>query len=146
MDSLGQDVVYISGRKRPPGEMNGKSGNLNNVAAQLYPKGMFVPGTELIAVFDADQVRPRLPTACRGGSCIGLHARPMNAKVLRAAERSCHPAMRLSTSCCLAATNLLHGSLACMASIGSTVVSPVICSPTGVPHACMVLPAIPGRS
>ena len=58
VDSLGQDVVYVSGRKRPPGEMNGKSGNLNNVAAQLYPKGMFVPGTELIAVFDADQVQP----------------------------------------------------------------------------------------
>ena len=56
MDSLGQDVVYVSGRKRPPGEMNGKSGNLNNVAAQLYPKGTFIPGTELIAVFDADQV------------------------------------------------------------------------------------------
>ena len=56
VDSLGQDVVYVSGRRRPPGEMNGKSGNLNNVAAQLYPKGTFIPGTELIAVFDADQV------------------------------------------------------------------------------------------
>ena len=61
MDSLGPDVVYVSGRKRPPGEMNGKSGNLNNVAAQLYPKGMFVPGTELIAVFDADQARSVCP-------------------------------------------------------------------------------------
>lgn len=56
MDSLGADVVYVSGRKRPPGEMNGKSGNLNNVCAQMYPKGTHVPGTELVAVFDADQV------------------------------------------------------------------------------------------
>ena len=56
VDSLGADVAYVSGRKRAPGEMNGKSGNLNNVCAQLYPKGMVVPGTELVAVFDADQV------------------------------------------------------------------------------------------
>ena len=57
VDSLGSEVVYVSGRKRPPGEMNGKSGNLNNTCAQLYPKGSYVPGTELVAVFDADQVR-----------------------------------------------------------------------------------------
>ena len=35
--SLGPDVVYVSGRYRKKGEMNGKSGNLNNVARQLYP-------------------------------------------------------------------------------------------------------------
>ena len=55
---LGSGFVYVSGRKRPPGEMNGKSGNLNNCAAQLYPKGVDIPGTEIIAVFDADQARP----------------------------------------------------------------------------------------
>ena len=55
VDSLGADVVYVSGRKRPPGEMNGKSGNINNVCAQLYPKGTVVPGNELICIFDADQ-------------------------------------------------------------------------------------------
>ena len=37
MNLLGPDVVYVSGRYRKKGEMNGKSGNLNNVARQLYP-------------------------------------------------------------------------------------------------------------
>ena len=36
--------------------MNGKSGNMNNVLAQVYPTGCYIPGNELIAVFDADQV------------------------------------------------------------------------------------------
>lgn len=36
--TLGPDVVYVSGRIRKKGEMNGKSGNLNNVARQIYPK------------------------------------------------------------------------------------------------------------
>ncbi len=44
----GEDVVYVSGRARPPGEMNGKSGNLNFCASQLYPKA-----------------RPRLPACAR---------------------------------------------------------------------------------
>ncbi len=62
VDSLGADVVYVSGRKRPPGEMNGKSGNINNVCSQLYPLGSIVPGHELICIFDADQARsPRAP-------------------------------------------------------------------------------------
>lgn len=56
VDTLGSDVVYVSGRKRPPGEMNGKSGNINNVCSQLYPPGTVVPGNELICIFDADQV------------------------------------------------------------------------------------------
>ncbi len=34
---LGPEAVYVSGRQRPKGEMNGKSGNLNNCARQLYP-------------------------------------------------------------------------------------------------------------
>lgn len=36
--------------------MNGKSGNINNVCSQMYPPGTRVPGSELICVFDADQV------------------------------------------------------------------------------------------
>ena len=31
-------MVYVSGRKRPEGEMNGKSGNINNCCSQIYPK------------------------------------------------------------------------------------------------------------
>ena len=53
------DVVYVSGRKRKPGEMNGKSCNLNNCLKQIYPKnpkqGM-ISMREVICVFDADQV------------------------------------------------------------------------------------------
>ena len=56
VDSLGADVVYVSGRKRPAGEMNGKSGNLNNAISQVYPRGTQVPGNELVCIFDADQV------------------------------------------------------------------------------------------
>lgn len=56
IESLGPDYVYVSGRSRPKGEMNGKSGNLNNACAQLYPAGVPIPGTELICVFDADQI------------------------------------------------------------------------------------------
>ena len=35
--------------------MNGKSGNLNSCAAQLYPSGCLVPSSELICILDADQ-------------------------------------------------------------------------------------------
>ena len=62
--SLSADVVYVSGRKREPGEMNGKSGNINNVCSQLYPHGCHVPGTELVCIFDADQVWPKSQAAC----------------------------------------------------------------------------------
>jgi cellulose synthase/poly-beta-1,6-N-acetylglucosamine synthase-like glycosyltransferase len=57
--SLGDPTqfVYVSGRERKKGEMNGKSANLNNVCSQLYPKEVaVVPGNELVCVFDADQV------------------------------------------------------------------------------------------
>ena len=54
--SLGTGFVYVSGRARPAGEVNGKSGNLNNVCRQLYPDGVAIPGSELVCVFDADQV------------------------------------------------------------------------------------------
>ena len=53
---MGPELVYVSGRKRPVGEMNGKSGNLNNVARQLYPEGCVIPTNELLCIFDADQV------------------------------------------------------------------------------------------
>jgi cellulose synthase/poly-beta-1,6-N-acetylglucosamine synthase-like glycosyltransferase len=53
---LGPDVVYVSGRKRPPGESNGKSGNLNNALSQIYPDGCKIPITEVVCVMDADQV------------------------------------------------------------------------------------------
>ena len=55
---MGPDLVYVSGRQRPVGEMNGKSGNLNNVFRQLYPEGCTIPTNELLCVFDADQVWP----------------------------------------------------------------------------------------
>ncbi len=72
VDSLGSDVVYVSGRKRPPGEMNGKSGNINNVCSQLYPPGTVVPGNELMCIFDADQVDPSLETCHAYASSIYL--------------------------------------------------------------------------
>ena len=56
---MGKEVVYVSGRVRAPGEMNGKSGNLNNCLGQIYPKEFAIPGNEVICVFDADQVAKR---------------------------------------------------------------------------------------
>ncbi len=50
----------MSGRKRDPGEMNGKSGNINNCCSQIYPKGTKIPPNELVCIFDADQVRETL--------------------------------------------------------------------------------------
>ena len=51
-------VIYVSGRKRETGEMNGKSGNINNCCAQIYPRGVKIPSNELVCIFDADQARP----------------------------------------------------------------------------------------
>ncbi len=70
---LGPDVVYVSGRKRPAGESNGKSGNLNNALSQIYPEGSKIPGTEVVCVMDADQVWPQLLAAGvpRAHSCCG---------------------------------------------------------------------------
>ena len=48
-------VVYVSGRKREAGEMNGKSGNINNCCSQIYPRGVKIPSNELVCIFDADQ-------------------------------------------------------------------------------------------
>lgn len=58
-ESMGKEVVYVSGRVRAPGEMNGKSGNLNNCLGQIYPKEFAIPGNEVVCVFDADQVAKR---------------------------------------------------------------------------------------
>ena len=37
--------------------MNGKSANINSCARAIYPEGHAVPLTEVVCVFDADQVR-----------------------------------------------------------------------------------------
>ena len=54
------DPWAVIARQRPKGEMNGKSGNLNNAISQIYPEGVPIPGNEVLAIFDADQV----PSAC----------------------------------------------------------------------------------
>ena len=58
MKALGPGYVYVSGRTRAKGESNGKSGNLNNVFAQIYPADheLDIPGNEVLCIFDADQV------------------------------------------------------------------------------------------
>jgi cellulose synthase/poly-beta-1,6-N-acetylglucosamine synthase-like glycosyltransferase len=54
--SLGNpSTVYVSGRKRSKGEVNGKSGNVNNAMRQLYPAGVPIPLEEVICLLDADQ-------------------------------------------------------------------------------------------
>ena len=55
-EAAGDDVVYVSGRARAAGEMNGKSANLNNCARHIYPEGCAIPPSELVCIFDADQV------------------------------------------------------------------------------------------
>ena len=54
---MGPEIVYVSGRIRAEGEMNGKSANLNNCLSHLYPDGCRVPANEIVCIFDADQVR-----------------------------------------------------------------------------------------
>ncbi len=58
------ELVYVSGRVRSPGEINGKSGNLNNALNLIYPPGQEIPLDEVICVFDADQARI---TSCSHG-------------------------------------------------------------------------------
>ncbi|KAK9857954.1 hypothetical protein WJX84_008696, partial [Apatococcus fuscideae] len=53
---MGSEMVYVSGRRRAPGEMNGKSANLNNAMRQIYPEGVPIPLNEMVCIFDADQV------------------------------------------------------------------------------------------
>ena len=74
--SLGPSVTYVSGRRREAGEMNGKSGNLNNCLSQVYPEGVPIPPQEVVCVFDADQVGPErrpvlLPCWCAWSSSSG---------------------------------------------------------------------------
>ena len=45
---MGPDLQYVSGRTRGPGEMNGKSSNLNNCLEQIYPAGCIIPHNELV--------------------------------------------------------------------------------------------------
>lgn len=54
--SLVQNTLHLTKIVAVAGEMNGKSGNINNVCAHLYPPGTRVPGSELVCVFDSDQV------------------------------------------------------------------------------------------
>ena len=39
LQGLGPEVVYVSGRVRRQGEMNGKSGNINNCCSPDLPRG-----------------------------------------------------------------------------------------------------------
>jgi hypothetical protein len=50
---------YVSGRTRLPGEINGKSANLNNALCNIIYNNYddrlgVIPATELVVVFDAD--------------------------------------------------------------------------------------------
>ena len=56
-EQMGPEIVYVSGRTRAEGEMNGKSANLNNCLSHLYPDSCRVPANEIVCIFDADQVR-----------------------------------------------------------------------------------------
>lgn len=68
--ALAPHVRACSGRKRAKGEMNGKSCNINNAVRQIYPEGRAIPLTEVVCVFDADQVGGRV-LGCRGGCSLG---------------------------------------------------------------------------
>lgn len=52
------DCRYVSSRTRAPGEINGKSGNLNNALRNViykdYESPADIPPEELVVVFDAD--------------------------------------------------------------------------------------------
>ena len=63
---MGPDIIYVSGRMRKPGEMNGKSANLNNCLSHIYPVGTPIPPNEITCIFDADQVRVLCRPAERG--------------------------------------------------------------------------------
>lgn len=97
---MGKEVVYVSGRVRAPGEMNGKSGNMNNALNQIYPKEYAIPGNELVCVFDADQVAKRdfflktLPYFDAGKAC--------------SAFRLCHPSFRQPCALCSLPFPLAH--------------------------------------
>ena len=64
MHLKGAGHVYVAGRVRQPGEMNGKSGNLNNVLTQLYGD-LPIPGNEILCILDADMVSLTCPSQCK---------------------------------------------------------------------------------
>ena len=43
LDVSSPELMYVSGRARPAGEINGKSGNLNNALNLIYPPGVPIP-------------------------------------------------------------------------------------------------------
>lgn len=53
---LGPDVMYVTGRPKEKGEINGKSSNLNNCLQMIYPPGITIPNTEILFILDADMV------------------------------------------------------------------------------------------
>ena len=114
--AMGPSVVYVSGRRRAAGEMNGKSGNLNNCMTQIYPEGEPVPYNELICVFDADQVLPYLLQPCGCRMSIPFPPRARSAAVQMS---SCWPAgHQMAVDCSLSeialAPVLKHGACPCL--------------------------------
>ena len=74
MHSKGPGYIYVAGRVRQPGEMNGKSGNLNNVLMQLYGD-LPIPGNEILCILDADMVSDRIsrpPKFCKQELCAKI--------------------------------------------------------------------------
>lgn len=93
--SLGPSVTYVSGRRREAGEMNGKSGNLNNCLQQIYPEGVPVPPTELVAIFDADQARL---TFCLRSALHVCNAHPAACMLADAQGQQCLAELLLGVS------------------------------------------------
>lgn len=57
--SLGPEARYVTGRTRKPGEINGKSANVNNclrnvIFSEYEGRPQDIPLKDLIVVFDAD--------------------------------------------------------------------------------------------
>ncbi|CAL5228455.1 g11593 [Coccomyxa viridis] len=77
------EVVYVSGRQRPKGEMNGKSANLNNCLRQVYPENTPIPANEIVCIFDADQVANpdfflKMVPLMDGGDDVGMVLSPQS--------------------------------------------------------------------
>ncbi|CAL8466081.1 g5617 [Coccomyxa elongata] len=85
---MAPDVVYVSGRSRAKGEMNGKSGNLNNCLRQIYPDDLPIPANEIVCIFDADQVASpdfflKMVPLLDGGDDVGMVLSPQSFHNLR---------------------------------------------------------------
>ena len=71
--AAGCPVVYIRGHPRAPGEVNGKSGNLNNALSNvLYPGGMDPGSHEVSPQRCFSTTFPALPAP--GTSCCPAHS------------------------------------------------------------------------